>query len=212
MAGIKDYCIGIELCEEGFERSMGREPGGQGVWTDGAFAINEGLWMADWELEMLDWRRYEGRPYGEWTIDEIRKEAYAASRCRNAIVLGLAARGPRCSCSTMCKGVKEKMQFDMQSKLDEYLRLLEQIKQKTTDERTAVALLQEVSKDRRSAEIREERESRKGETRDNDEAGSQPATEKQKQFMKKLGIKVPAGVTKQEASLMIDEKRMQNGE
>jgi hypothetical protein len=108
--------------------------------------------------------------------------------------------------------VKEKMQFDMQSKLDEYLRLLEQIKQKTTDERTAVALLQEVSKDRRSAEIREERESRKGETRDNDEAGSQPATEKQKQFMKKLGIKVPAGVTKQEASLMIDEKRMQNGE
>ena len=99
------------------------------------------------------------------------------------------------------------MQFDMQSKLDEYLRLLEQIKQKTTDERTAVALLQEVSKDRRSAEIREERETKNGDTQD-----SQPATEKQKQFMKKLGIKSPATVTKQEASLMIDEERGRNGE
>jgi len=46
-----------------------------------------------------------------------------------------------------CKEVDEKMQFDMQSKLEEYLKLLEQIKQRTTDERTAVSLLQEVSKD-----------------------------------------------------------------
>ena len=99
------------------------------------------------------------------------------------------------------------MKFDVQSKLDEYLRLLEQIKQKTTDERTAVALLQEVSKDRRSAEIREERE-----TKDSHTVDSQPATEKQKQFMKKLGIKFPATVTKQEASLMIDEERGRNGE
>ena len=99
------------------------------------------------------------------------------------------------------------MQFDMQSKLEEYLKLLEQIKQRTTDERTAVALLQEVSKDRRSAEIREERETKNGDTQD-----SQPATEKQKQFMKKLGIKFPATVTKQEASLMIDEERGRNGE
>ena len=99
------------------------------------------------------------------------------------------------------------MKFDMQSKLDEYLRLLEQIKQKTGDERTAVSLLQEVSKDRRSAEIREERE-----TKNSDTNNSEPATEKQKQFMKKLGIKFPATVTKQEASMMIDEERGRNGE
>jgi len=99
------------------------------------------------------------------------------------------------------------MKFDMQSKLEEYLKLLEQIKQKTTDERTAVSLLQEVSKDRRSAEIREERETKSG-----NDTESQPATEKQKQFMKKLGIKFPATVTKQEASLMIDEERGRNGE
>jgi hypothetical protein len=99
------------------------------------------------------------------------------------------------------------MQFDTQAKLDEYLRLLEQIKQKTGDERTAVSLLQEVSKDRRSAEIREERE-----TKNNDTQDSQPATEKQKQFMKKLGIKFPATVTKQEASMLIDEERGRNSE
>jgi len=114
------------------------------------------------------------------------------------------------SCSNMCKEVEEKMKFDMRSKLDEYLRLLEQIKQKTTDERTAVALLQEVSKDRRSAEIREERESKNNSGDSNND--SIPATEKQKQFMKKLGIKFPATVTKQEASLMIDEELGRSGE
>ena len=99
------------------------------------------------------------------------------------------------------------MKFDMQSKLDEYLRLLEQIKQKTTDERTAVALLQEVSKDRRSAEIREERE-----TKGSDNSNGQPATEKQKQYMKKLGIRFPGTVTKQEASMLLDEELGKNGE
>jgi hypothetical protein len=116
------------------------------------------------------------------------------------------------SYSTMCKEVDEKMQFDMQSKLDEYWRLLEQIKQKTTDERTAVSLLQEVSKDRRSAEIREERETRKSEGKKGEAKNNEPATEKQKQFMKKLGIEYPADVTKQYASMLIDEKRDQNGE
>ena len=115
-------------------------------------------------------------------------------------------KGGTPSCSNICKEVEEKMKFDMQSKLDEYLRLLEQIKQKTGDERIAVALLQEVSKDRRSAEIREERESKNSEAGNSDTNSSQPATDKQKQFMKKLGIKFPATVTKQEASLMIDEE------
>ena len=115
---------------------------------------------------------------------------------------------PPCSHSNTCKEVNEKMKFDMQSKLDEYLRLLEQIKQKTGDERTAVSLLQELSRDRRSAEIREERESRNS---DNNNS-SIPATDKQKQFMKKLGIKFPEAVTKQEASLMIDEELGKNSE
>jgi hypothetical protein len=182
------------------------EPSDEGMWTGGAFAIDEGLWMADWDAEFVDRRNYEDQVYGGWAVEEIRKEAQAALRWDGTFPAS-AARGPRCSYSNICKEVDKKMKFDVQSKLDEYLRLLEQIKQKTTDERTAVALLQEVSKDRRSAEIREERE-----TKSSDTNTSQPATEKQKQFMKKLGIKFPATVTKQEASLMIDEERGRNGE
>ena len=56
-----------------------------------------------------------------------------------------------------------------------------QIKQKTADERTAVALLQEISKDRRMEEMREEREAK----------NNILATEKQKKFMENLGIKYP---------------------
>ncbi len=94
------------------------------------------------------------------------------------------------------------MQFDMQSKLDEYLRLLEQIKQRTTDERTAVSLLQEVSKDRRSLQIQGERT----------EKDNRPATAKQKDYLRKLGIKFPENLTKAEASALIDEGLAKNGE
>ena len=114
------------------------------------------------------------------------------------------AKGPEIthSYSSDCKEVDEKMKFDMQSKLDEYMKLLGQIRQKTENESTAVSLLQEISKDRRAAEIHEERGVEQ----------SQPATEKQKNFMKKLGIKFPDTVTKQEASTLIDEELGKNGE
>jgi hypothetical protein len=42
--------------------------------------------------------------------------------------------------------------------------------------------------------------------------GTGPATEKQKQFMKKLNIRFPATVTKHEASALIDEELAKNGE
>ena len=109
---------------------------------------------------------------------------------------------PSSSCSKTCKEVDERMEFNVQSKMDEYLELLEQIKQKTTDERTAVSVLQEISKDRRSVEIREERQAKNAE----------PATDKQKQFMKKLNIQFPENVTKHEASVLIDDELGKNGE
>jgi hypothetical protein len=40
---------------------------------------------------------------------------------------------------------------------------------------------------------------------------SVPATDRQKKFMKKLGIDFPETVTKQEASLLIDEELGRNG-
>ncbi|MFC1783454.1 hypothetical protein ACFL02_07695 [Planctomycetota bacterium] len=103
----------------------------------------------------------------------------------------------KASCSGLnnCKGVV-KMNQSIQAKSENYLELFEEMKKKTGDERIAMSLLQEVSKDRRMEEIREEREMKNGE----------PATTRQLQFMKKLGIEVPPGATKKQASMLIDEE------
>jgi len=105
------------------------------------------------------------------------------------------------SCLNNCKGVV-KMEANIQDKLDSYLELFEQIKQKTQgDDKIALSLLTEISKDRRMEEIRQEKEAKNAE----------PATEKQKKFMKKLGMDFPKNATKKEASVMIDEELSRNG-
>lgn len=79
--------------------------------------------------------------------------------------------------------------------VEHYLKLLDDIKSRVNDERTAVVILQEVNKDARMAQIREEREI----------AVDEPATEKQRGFLKKLGVDLPTRLTKREASALIDE-------
>jgi len=109
---------------------------------------------------------------------------------------------PSASCSNVCKEVDEKMDQSIQAKLDKYLDLFEELKKKTKDQTAALTLLQEVSKDSRMEEIREEREANKSEL----------ATAKQINFMKKLGMGIPEGVTKREALTLIDEELGRNGE
>ena len=94
------------------------------------------------------------------------------------------------------------MDENIKEKLDSYLELLQEIRQRTDDSRVATVLLSEICKDRRMQEIRQEREA-------ND---NQPATEKQKRFMDDLGIRYPKTVTKQEASALIDEELGKNGQ
>ena len=94
------------------------------------------------------------------------------------------------------------METDTQQTVDRYISLFDGISEKVNSDVVAIAILQEVSKDRRSGEIRTERAAQ----------SSEPATEKQKQFMKKLNIRVPATVTKHEASALIDEELAKNGE
>jgi len=175
--------------------------GGHGVWTEGAFAIDEGLWMADWDAEFVDRRNYEDQLYSGWAVEEIRKEAETALRWDGTFPAP-RAYGPRYSYSNRCKEVDRKMDEITRQKMSDYLELFDAIKTRISSEQIAVAVLQEIAKDVRRDRRAEEHDTGK----------SEPATEKQKQFMKKLGIKFPAGVTKQEASLMIDEKREQNGE
>jgi carbamoylphosphate synthase large subunit len=88
------------------------------------------------------------------------------------------------------------MEAITQKQVNNVLELFDVIKQKVSDEHTASILLQEICKDKRSAEMRQERESK------DDNA----VTDRQKEFMKKLGIKFPKNITKQEASALIDEE------
>ena len=94
------------------------------------------------------------------------------------------------------------MEENINKKLNGYLELLAEIKEKTEDEITARVLLQELSKDLRMEKIKQEREANNG----------SPVTDKQKNFMKKLKIVIPEGLTKQEASMMIDEELGKNGD
>jgi len=81
------------------------------------------------------------------------------------------------------------MDSNTKKRLDNYLELLDEVSEKTSDEKTAVALLQEISKDRRMEQIREERENQNGDG----------ATFKQKKFMRKLKIEFPEDITRKEA-------------
>ena len=84
--------------------------------------------------------------------------------------------------------------------IDNYLKLFDDIKARTSDERTALGILQEVNKDIRMAQIRAERNG------DNSNGDAAPATVRQKNYLKRLGVKIPAGLTKQQASALIDEE------
>ena len=88
------------------------------------------------------------------------------------------------------------MEPNTQAKLDKYLELFEEIKGKVNDEIVARTIMTEISKDRRMEQIREERGMKNGE----------PATTRQLQFMKKLGLEIPPGITKQQASTLLDEE------
>lgn len=79
---------------------------------------------------------------------------------------------------------------------EEYIELFESIQQKlpeTKDKETiALAIMQELAKDRRMEEIKANGN------------GSKP-TPKQIAYLKRLGVKTSEGITKQEASKLIDE-------
>jgi hypothetical protein len=93
------------------------------------------------------------------------------------------------------------MKADIKAKVEAYLDLLGEIKGRVNDEATAARILTEVAKDVRMEQIREERE-----------IHPEAATQRQLQFMKRLGVDIPAGVSKTEASRLIDQELGRNGE
>jgi hypothetical protein len=108
--------------------------------------------------------------------------------------IGSLARGQG-ACNCLKGGICKKMEKDMKQRVEDYLELFNDIKQSVGDDITARAILAEVSKDRRMDEIRSEKETSNG----------KPATEKQLAFLKDLGVSFRKGVTKREASELLDE-------
>lgn len=88
------------------------------------------------------------------------------------------------------------MDDKLSARIEEYMDLLKVLTEKTRSELVAINLLQEIAKDRRMDEMRQDRE----------KTIDEPATERQKKFMKKLGIKIPKDLTKKQASNLIDEE------
>ena len=92
------------------------------------------------------------------------------------------------------------MIIDIQTKIGEYLELIEAIREEFDDPVTAMTVLQELRKDARSEEIRR--------GRGFSSTGELPATEKQISYLETLGGKVPqSGLTRSQASQLIDSLR-----
>jgi hypothetical protein len=90
------------------------------------------------------------------------------------------------------------MIIDIQSKIGEYLELIEAIKEQIDDPATAFAILPEIRKDMRAAEMRH--------GNGYSSASDLPATDNQLAYIRKLGGRIPEqGFTRNQASRMIDE-------
>ena len=87
------------------------------------------------------------------------------------------------------------MKIDIQTKIEEYVFLMEQIRDRFGDDTEAIAILQEIGKDIRANNIQQQKSFN----------SNSAATEKQIAYMKKLGLTIPEGLTLRQASKMIDD-------
>jgi hypothetical protein len=92
------------------------------------------------------------------------------------------------------KGGGYKMEQFIQRKIDGYMRLFDEIKTATGDDDTARVMLGEIAKDIRMAQRRQ----------DGSPNGDDPASERQIAYLKMLGVPVPEGLTRRQASGLID--------
>lgn len=86
--------------------------------------------------------------------------------------------------------------------INEYAALFDAILKRTDDYGVAIAILEQLGKDRRMTAMHERQRSNGN--------SDVPATSKQLGYLKQLGVETPAGLTKKAASELIDET-LQNG-
>ncbi|MFC1781390.1 hypothetical protein ACFLZ8_03945 [Planctomycetota bacterium] len=108
-------------------------------------------------------------------------------------------------CSNVCKEVKfvkNKMDELIQQKLNMYIGKLNEIKAIVQNEQTAaiLLLLTEINQDRYRGQRNQKVVIN----------GNAPATENQKAYLLNLGAAVPENLTKQQASILIDQAKIEN--
>lgn len=86
------------------------------------------------------------------------------------------------------------MKIDIQTNIDEYALLLDQIRERFGDDADAMTVLQEIRKDIRMKSIQQEKSLN----------GNVPATDNQIGYLKRLGAEIPKELTKKQASKLID--------
>ena len=101
------------------------------------------------------------------------------------------------------------------SKLNAYIDTLDWIKERVNDEQTAAVILEQIAKDQRTERIAAIRNGNGANgarsngnvarTNDTENSNGGAATQKQREYLKDLGVKVPKGLTKHEASQLIEE-------
>ena len=88
------------------------------------------------------------------------------------------------------------------ARVEDYLQIFEQVNTVVKSAEVASAIIEQIGKDTRCEWLMNGRSNGNGNGRGN---GDEPATEKQLGFLKTLKVEVPAGVSKREASRLIDE-------
>ncbi len=86
------------------------------------------------------------------------------------------------------------MKTETKKSIDQYIELYDAIQEKAPSEEAAIAILQEIGKDKRSKIFAEAGE-------------GELATEKQKNYLKDLGVEFSESITKKEASDLIEQSK-----
>ena len=87
------------------------------------------------------------------------------------------------------------MEIDIKQRIAQYSLILAEIEAKCGDETKALVILQEIGKDMRANNIQQHKSYN----------GNYPATENQIAYLKWLNAEIPEGLTKRQASQLIDD-------
>ena len=109
--------------------------------------------------------------------------------------------------------MNQEIQHNAVDAVDDYLKLYHEIKVRTGDGQSALVILREVNKDVRMAQISEERVRTRGrrirlgsgKANGRRDDNARPASERQLGYLSQLGVDVCPGLSKAQASALIDE-------